>query len=158
MGRSVGTRYGLKTFTCYQIWRFYQVTPGQVRPLTTFRLLFSQLLVVVCLTPQPDCALWRYGRFLGPHEGRSTMASGTDEFDAILKFDARRLAAMAMSAYGESAHLRRALCMQHCSHPPFPSHCSHACTAGMARCRCADSQARHHPGTSAGVPHPTCAT
>ena len=42
------------------------VTHGQVAQLTLFRLLFSQLLVVVCLTPQPDCALWRYGRFLGP--------------------------------------------------------------------------------------------
>ena len=62
---------------------------------------------------------------------------------------------MAMSAYGECAHLRRALCMQHCSHPPFPSHCSHACTAGIARCRPAHWQAHHHPGTSAGAPHPT---
>ena len=41
------------------------------------------------------------------------MASGADEFDAILKFDARRLAAMAMSAYGRSSQVRRALCMQH---------------------------------------------
>lgn len=62
---------------------------------------------------------------------------------------------MAMSAYGQSPQVRRALCMQHCSHPPFPSHCSHACTAGIARCRCGDSQAHHHPGTSAGAPHPT---
>ena len=47
------------------------------------------------------------------------MALAADEFDAILKFDARRLAAMAMSAYGRSSRVRRALCMQHCSHPLF---------------------------------------
>ena len=41
------------------------------------------------------------------------MALAADEFDAILKFDARRLAAMAMSAYGRSSQVRRALCMQH---------------------------------------------
>ena len=39
------------------------------------------------------------------------MAAGADEFDAILEFDARRLAAMAMSPYGQCARLRRALCM-----------------------------------------------
>ena len=62
---------------------------------------------------------------------------------------------MAMSAYGQSSQVRRALCMQHCSHCPFASHCSHACTAGIARCRCPDWKAHHHPGTSAGAPHPT---
>ena len=47
------------------------------------------------------------------------MAPGADEFDAILEFDARRLAAMAMSPYGQCADVRRALCMQHCSHTPL---------------------------------------
>ena len=37
------------------------------------------------------------------------MAPGTNEFDAILEFDARRLAAMVMSAYVHCAHLCRAL-------------------------------------------------
>ena len=83
------------------------------------------------------------------------MAAGLDEFDAILELDARRLAAMAMSAYGRPAKVRRALCMQHCSHPPFPSHCSRTRAPQVAWCTFARGQAQRHPGTSAGAPHPT---
>ena len=62
------------------------------------------------------CGVWP---LIASQKDRSRMAAGHDEVASSVDSEARTMTAMAMSAYDQWAKVRRALCMQHSTHPPL---------------------------------------
>ena len=82
------------------------------------------------------------------------MAPGHDEVVTAIVLDALPFTSITVSAYNECAPVRRALCMQHTTHPPFPPHRSHPCSTGLSRCSGAHSQMLQHLLSRGGAPPP----
>ena len=82
------------------------------------------------------------------------MAPGHDEVVTAIVLEALHFTTITMSAYDEGAKVRRALCMHHCTNPPFAPHRSHPCSTGLSWCRCAPSQMLQHLVSRGGAPPP----
>ena len=83
------------------------------------------------------------------------MAPGHDEVDTADELEALPFTSITMSAYDEGAKVRRALCMNHTTSPPFPPHRSHPCSTGLLSwCSLAPPHKPQHLVSRGGAPPP----
>ena len=82
------------------------------------------------------------------------MAPGHDEVDTADELEALPFTSITMSAYELDPKVRRALCMHHCTNPPFAPHRSHPCFTGLSWCSLGLPHKLQHLVSRGGAPPP----